>query len=69
MFHFQFNSNNFFYIFLMCAMHLKRFDLGFGVHFLFVLVIINKLFKLPSSLLLCVLCMHYALHQEIQFRV
>jgi hypothetical protein len=96
--------------FLMCFLvvyivHLRRFDLRFGAHFLCVLILIGKLFKLPSSslcvscvhypleeiwfkvwrslsicpssfkqtfstcLLLCVLCMHCAFHQKIQFKV
>ncbi len=59
----------FFMCFLaMYTMHLRRFDYGFSVHFLFILVVSNKLFKLPNSLLLCVLCVHYP-PKEIWFRV
>ncbi len=43
---------------------LRRFNLGFGVHFLCVLIFINKVFKLPSSLL----CVHYLL-EGFWFRV
>jgi hypothetical protein len=53
---------------IVYTMHLRRFDLGFGVHFLSILVFTNKLFKLPSSLLLCMLCVHFPL-EEVPFRV
>jgi hypothetical protein len=65
---------------VMMTVHLRRFDLGFGVHFLqtnslsfqvpccvcCVYTIHPSSFKQKNStcLLLCVLCVHYALNQK-----
>jgi len=66
---FPIQFQQFFVCFLaMYTMHLRRFDFGFGAHFLSIIVVSNKLFKLPNSLLLCVLCVHYP-PKEIWFRV
>jgi len=66
---FPLQFQQFFVCFLaMYTIHLRRFDLGFSVHFLSILVVSNKLFKLPSSLLLCMLCVHYP-PKDIWFKV
>jgi hypothetical protein len=50
--------------FLLCTpCTRKRFDLRFSIHFLSILIVIDGLFKLPSSLLLCVSCVHCPLEE------